>query len=115
MCAHVTSLPPSLLYRVQWRRRLALPWSANCVLRRHWPAVTKEALLPLRQNWNKETATSLNASGCLPPETSMATPAMNGPAGQFGAPGPGLAGLTLALPTTGLIALGFPNMGSVSG
>ena len=111
MCAHVTPLPPSLLCRVQRRLRLALPWSANRVLRRHWPAVTKVALPPSWQFWNKETATSLNAGGRPPPETCMATPAINGPARQFGALGPGLAGLTLALPTTGLIAFGFPMCG----
>ena len=56
-------------------------------------------------------ATSLNAGGCPPLEIRMATPAKNGPAGQYGALRLGLAGLTLDYPTTSLIAFGFPMRG----
>ena len=59
-------------------------------------------------------ATSLNAGGRPPLETSMATPAMNGPAGQFGAPGPGTAGLNTRIPYYWLNCLWLPNAWALS-
>ena len=91
-----------------------MPWSANRILRRHWPAFTKVALLPLWQYWNKETATSLNAGGRPPLEMRTATPAKNGPAGQLGAPGPGLAGQTTCTPYYWLNCPWLPNAWALS-
>ena len=59
-------------------------------------------------------ATSLNAGGRPPLETRMATPAKSGPAGQLGAPGPGLAGRTTSTPYYWLNCPWLPNAWALS-
>ena len=68
----------------------------------------------LSSYWNKEMATSINAGGRLPLEIHKATPAMNSPAGQYGAPGPGLTGLTPQLPYHQLNCPWLPNVSALS-